>query len=378
MPSVRLQRLTVLGFHVITLVLFAFHFYVRRLPRTPTAIPTLNDAEAAWWGLWPATYAPRWLFLLAGMILAELILFFWVAEFREWRWERRSRGILAFPALPPASSITLRLINLQPFVLLAIIFALIVAFFLFPIAHTRWGDAFMLTKGLAWPEPTLRLVYSWQAPLDVFLHSQVWEYGHLRFGWDDAMPVYQWLSPLAGVIYLWVVLAASHPRLAPPYLTFGLLASLGLLQLFFGYVENYSFAAVGILAYLWLALRVLQGYRPLWVAATALALTNATHPSTIVLIPSLLWLGWQLYERTNERNKLLGNNVSTPAATKPLQIALEVVFPMLLIGGATLILMEAGGHGLNALLTTDRPGGGDGHWLVPLWETSTQWEHYTL
>ncbi|MEZ4608874.1 MAG: hypothetical protein R2838_01215 [Caldilineaceae bacterium] len=77
-------------------------------------------------------------------------------------------------------------------------------------------------------------------------------------------------------------------RLAPAWLTYGLLVSLGLLQLFFGYVENYSFAAVGVLAYLWLGLRV-AGASPLWLAATVLAVTNATHPSTIVLAPSLLY-----------------------------------------------------------------------------------------
>lgn len=30
------------------------------------------------------------------------------------------------------------------------------------------------------------------------------------------------------------------------------------------------------------------------------------------------------------------------------------------------------------LLTSDRPGGGDGRWFVPLWETTTRWEHYTM
>jgi len=40
--------------------------------------------------------------------------------------------------------------------------------------------------------------------------------------------------------------------------------------------------------------------------------------------------------------------------------------------------MEASGHGLYALFNTDRPGGSDARWFVPLWETSTRWEHYTL
>jgi hypothetical protein len=51
---------------------------------------------------------------------------------------------------------------------------------------------------------------------------------------------------------------------------------------------------------------------------------------------------------------------------------------MLLIGGATFVWMEASGHGIYALLNTDRPGGGDARWFVPLWQTSTRWEHYTM
>ena len=43
-----------------------------------------------------------------------------------------------------------------------------------------------------------------------------------------------------------------------------------------------------------------------------------------------------------------------------------------------MLLMEWGGHGLSALRTTDRPGGGDASWFVPLWQTSTRWEHYTM
>jgi hypothetical protein len=40
--------------------------------------------------------------------------------------------------------------------------------------------------------------------------------------------------------------------------------------------------------------------------------------------------------------------------------------------------MEAGGHGLAALFTTDRPGGSDASWFVPLWGTETRWQSYTL
>ena len=207
------------------------------------------------------------------------------------------------------------------------------------------------------------MTHSWQAPLDVFVHSQVWLALGERLGWEDAMPVYRWLSPLAGALFLGVTLALVRERRpAPGWLTYGLLATLGLMQLFFGYVENYSFAAVGVLAFLWLGLRVLAGVSPLWLAALALALTNATHPSTVVLAPALLYLGWRRWQ---------GNHGAG-------RVVLEMALPMALVGGATFLWMELSGHGVYALLNTDRPGGGDARWFVPLLETTTRWERYTM
>jgi hypothetical protein len=183
-------------------------------------------------------------------------------------------------------------------------------------------------------------------------------------GWQDAVPVYHLLSPIAGAIYLLVILqlAADHD-FAPNWLTFGLMATLGTMQLFYGYIENYSFAAAGIVAFLWLGRRVLQGNSPLWFAALILGLTNATHPSTIVLVPALLYLAWVRWRR---------------GTTSLLRVVVETTIPMLLAAGGTLWLMEAGGHGIEALLTSDRPGGSDASWFVPLWGTRTRWEAYTL
>ena len=237
-------------------------------------------------------------------------------------------------------------------------------FFSLPVAHTRWGDAFMLAHGIAYPDPAVRLTHSWQAPLDVFLHSQLWLLLSTRLDWTDAIPAYRLLSPLAGALYLLVAMALSEDEeLAPAWLTYGLLVSLGLMQLFFGYIENYSFAVAGVLAYLWLGFGVLRGKRALWVAASILALTNATHPSTIILAPSLLYLGWHIWRSRNR---------------SALSVVLHIALPMLAVGITTFLWMEMSGHGLYALLNTDRPGGGDARWFVPLWATTTRWEHYTM
>ncbi|MCB0114043.1 MAG: hypothetical protein KDD84_08125, partial [Caldilineaceae bacterium] len=323
------------------LILAALHVYVTFLPRTPAPIPGPEDAESAWWGLWPVTYMPRWLVWLGAALVAALVVW----GFRHVRAGKADEFVVPARWLWTAA---------------ALLFA---AFWAFPIVHTRWGDAYILANAVGWPDPALRLTHSWQAPLDVFLHSRIWHWLSDPLGWQDAVPVYRLLSPLAGGLYLWIVVRLSlDKRIAPGWVTFGLLASLGLLQLFFGYIENYSFAAVGILAYLWMGLGVVRGDRPLWLTATVLAVTNATHPSTVIYAPSLLWLAYVDWRRR-------GHIVAA---------LLAVAVPMILVAGGTIGLMEAGSHGIAALLETDRPGGGDGRWLVPLFATSTRWEHYTM
>ncbi|MEZ4673509.1 MAG: hypothetical protein R2932_04605 [Caldilineaceae bacterium] len=347
-----MQRLPIIGprifFPLLTLILTALHLYVWTLPRTPTAIPEPNTPEAQWWGLWPVTYLPGWAMGLGvGLILLSLAVCVWRPGWFV-RLGKRDGGMTVWSLVIGG----------------LVMGGLVIGFYSFPIVHTRWGDAYILTKALAHPDPALRLTRSWQAPLDLFLHSSLWQILHDRMGWRDAMPVYRLLSPVAGVLYLWAVwgLARALPP-TPRWLTFALLSSLGVMQLFFGYVENYSFAAAGILWYLVFGLAALAGRRPLWQAALILALTNALHPSTIVYGPSLLYIGWQ---RAKERNNSWGSNV------------LQMAVPLALVAGATILLMEVGGHGIATLLTTDRPGGGDARWLVPLWETSTRWEQYTM
>lgn len=340
------------GLHGAGGILLALRLYVRTLAPTVTPIPAPESAEAAWWGFWPVTYLPPWAVWAGALAYVGAVAAWWIVALRH-----RPAPAALSSARPPA-------LGRLSFTLLVLIsLALIAAFFAFPIVHTRWGDAFVLVKGIAYPDPALRLTHSWQAPLAVFLHSQVWLALGERLGWEDAMPVYRWLSPLAGALFLAVTLALARARLlAPGWLTYGLVATLGLMQLFFGYAENYSFAAVGILAFLWLGLRTLDGITPLWLTALTLAITHAIHPSTIVLAPALLYLGWDRWQR----------NQTVRA------VVLQIALPMLLVGSATFLWMEASGHGLFALLNTDRPGGGDGRWFVPLLATTTRWEHYTM
>ncbi|MCS7222369.1 MAG: hypothetical protein RML36_04280 [Anaerolineae bacterium] len=315
--------------------------------------------ESYAWGVWPATYLPmpmRW--TLAG--LAAFICWPPMTQ-RIATWLDRLSNRPPVPHLPWL----LGLVSLIPF-------------WLFRLAHTRWGDAYILSQAIAHPE--VRLTYNWQAPLTVYLHAQLWALGHRLWGWADAMPAYALTSTLAGGVFVHVLARLSAElstlpatgrdepsgakRSLPP-LTFGLVITLGTIQLFFGYVENYTLMSLGMMVYLWLAWRCLQGrLMPVW-PATALAITHALHPSTLLLAPSLVYLGWAWARR---RAGTSGGLVA----------AWQIALPMIVVSGGVITLMESGGHGLAYLVGEDRPGGGDGRWLVPLFKTTTRWEHYTM
>lgn len=325
-------RLTI-AFHALSILLILSHLAALILP------------EPVAWGLWPFTYLPgawRWIWLGLAVIgclppvtrrLSDVV----VSAAR--RWPRWGTAGLALASMG--------------------------LFWRFRLVHTRWGDAYILANAI--PHPEVKLTYNWQAPLTVFVHAKLWAVGHQLLGWNDAMPAYALTSIVAGGVFV-VLLARLARDISPDRstaaMTFGLVATLGTMQLFFGYVENYTLPTVGMLLYLWLGWRCVRGQTDLIWLATVLAVVHGLHPSTIVLAPSLLYLGWT-WARQGQPGRY-------GAA------AWRIALPMILVATGVIVLMERGGHGLTYLLTSDRPGGGDGRWFVPLWETTTRWEHYTM
>lgn len=233
------------------------------------------------------------------------------------------------------------------------------------IVHTRWGDAYILVHGIAHPE--VRLTYTWQAPLDLLLHAKLWALANRLWGWD-VMRVYHVTSVMAGVVFVFLLLCMAddlgRDRTERATIA-GLIGTLGLMQFYFGYIENYVLMTIGILVYLWLGLRqTLDKTDVTWPALT-LALTNAFHPSTILgLEPSLGWLWWHTWRRVKGHARI--------ATT------LKIIVPLLSVLGIVMLIMELGGHGLDALLGADFPGGGDRSWLVPLAKLDSKWERYTM
>ncbi len=112
-------------------------------------------------------------------------------------------------------------------------------------------------------------------------------------GFPVVAPTVGALSILAGVVaaaILWGIASELTPRTGSRAFAFAVLATLGLAQLYFGYIESYPLASVAILAYLWLGLRRARGAdHPLWLA-TALAIAMTLHLVAGYLVPSYLYL----------------------------------------------------------------------------------------
>jgi len=312
-------------------------------------------AEESFWSVWSYTFFPPWLgwtlALLAGALIIPPVSQA-VARAIQSLWER----LLTLPGPP------------QVWYGVAAVLAGLL-FWLARLRHLRWGDSYMLSVALSYPDLDLRIIYNWQAPLTVFLHQRLWQFvANPLLGWPVEM-VYAAVSILSGIIFVYVLLTFTawlgRTRLETAVLA-GLVLSTGSIQLFFGYVENYTVISLGLLITLFLAWRTLQSeIQPVW-PVLALSLTNAFHPSTVFLWPGMLILVWLSWRRGH---------------SSPQKILLQTVLPPLMVAGGVLALMESGDHGLSAFLGEDQPGGGDTVWFVPLFEIDPDWaryQHYTM
>ena len=172
-------------------------------------------------------------------------------------------------------------------------------FWIFRIRHLLLGDGLPLTARLPAGERFHDL-----EPLTALIQHGLYQAARTlepaaRPGYLVAWDAVAAGSAIAGALFVPVAWAIAGEIVrdgaeARPFrrraLIFGLLLAQGYVQLFFGYVENYTWYALAAGLYLLLALRCLRGAGGLLVAAAALLLAMALHLSGGVLIPSFLAL----------------------------------------------------------------------------------------
>ncbi len=334
--EVKAQR-TLLWLQVWAILAIALHIAAYVLP------------EEMVWGVWPYTVFPAALGVTLALVVGSTVIPIW---------NRKLQQVIVYLwAMLPAK-------RHRRLWFAALALATMPLFWWLRIRHLNWGDARVLVSGLS--QRDAPVLYNWQAPLTVFLHQRLWALVvNPLWGWN-VQTVYASVSVLCGGVFVYVVLMLAYElgqtTLERVLLT-GMVFTGGAMQLFFGYVENYTIISLGIVIFLWLGLRVVRGQAPLWSATLALSLTNAFHPSTIVLWPAALYLAWRRYRADDTLFAVLQS----------------LALPPLVVGSSVLTLMELGNHGLAAFLGDDRPGGGDHIWLVPLrLQIATEWQRYSM
>jgi len=175
------------------------------------------------------------------------------------------------------------------------------AFWLFRTNHTYLGDGTVLIHSIADGQK-----FHPREPLTIMTQQALYQLlGPLlgvgeRPDADVARDAIALGSVAAGTIFILLAWGISREvvrlrQYKGPDKRLGFIAALaltlilltqGYMQLFFGYVENYSYYTMSVALYLWLSLRYLRGAGPLLVPAAALLLGMAFHIGFVILFPS--------------------------------------------------------------------------------------------
>jgi hypothetical protein len=180
-------------------------------------------------------------------------------------------------------------------------------FWLFRSGHTLWGDGRPLTLNVPAGERFHPL-----EPLTAVLQHYVYGAGRPLFQslWTDSGEVARNAialgSALAGALFMPVAWALARSfagrrrsghvvpldegALSTVPLVFLVLVGQGYIQLFFGYVENYTFYTLALGLYFLAAHRFLEGRAPLILPAAALILAMTLHLSAASMAPSFVAL----------------------------------------------------------------------------------------
>jgi len=161
---------------------------------------------------------------------------------------------------------------------------------LFWLAKTKTfflGDGYLRARNIE-----IGLMFSVEEPLDTFIHAAFYRTLGEYFSLSGA-DIYSLVSILCGGIFIFIVLVMvrSMPfTLLDKIFFFSALLFTGTIQLFCGYVESYSIAAVCLMAYYYSALHSVTNPRYLYFSSTVLGFSICVHPTSILLIPSFFYL----------------------------------------------------------------------------------------
>jgi len=178
---------------------------------------------------------------------------------------------------------------------------------IFWILRTRFhllGDGYFRIRDL--PEGRLHL----QEWLDGFIHLVAHRVMiKIIPTWTSEL-TYSIISILCGGVFVFLALNLCSLLARTgvgKVLIFFFLISLGSIQLFFGYVESYSILQVALLAYVWFAALHLSGKLSIIPASLAFVFSVGLHVTSLILVPSLIYLVTRGQFKTQERKASSGS-----------------------------------------------------------------------
>lgn len=269
------------------------------------------SAKTTLWGTHFFAFYPIWVGVLALALLA-----------------------LAIPLLarkqPPTPSFLLQIKPTAALIPTALVAGSV--FWVWRIRHVFLGDASSMVRDVP-----MGTDFNGNHPLTYVLQQTGYQFFAPWFGIETNTPApliamlpMALVSCLLGAVFVFVAWGlaktiahgSSQPNHAVVFLLTATVLTQGYMQLFFGYVENYTFYAVALTTYLGLALAYLQNRIPLVAPLLAMILTLSFHLSAGALLPSALFLiGYALISPTR-RTRALRDLALTLVAAIALSFAL--------------------------------------------------------
>ena len=185
--------------------------------------------------------------------------------------------------------------------------------------NLRLGDGALLTQLVERRIHEQGVLVTYDEPLELYLHSLAYRALHAAFEWDVASS-YALLSCLAGVAFVSAMVWLWRGGRSPVAMSAAVVVSLATpsLQLFFGYVENYSLVAVAALVYMIAAVRSVEGRLSVLVPALLLGVAMSFHVLAGWLGPTLLYVYWRQARDLSVRGRVVLLAAVAAAAIGPI------------------------------------------------------------
>lgn len=259
---------------------------------------TIYIAPAYMWGVHFYHFFPVWI----GWVLSLTIFALLIPGLNEFLYERLE--IVAKKIKTPFT----KLGENKTFLIVSLLSLPI--FWIFRTRLYLLGDGYFRIQDL--PEGKLHLA-EW---LDGFIHLAIYRMmNKLIPSWTPEL-TYSIISILCGGLFVFLSLKLSSllgKNGFQKVLIFFFLVSLGSMELFFGYVESYSILQVALLIYILFAVLYLSGKTSILPLLLALVISIGLHISSLVFIPSFIYLLWESIRGTKGEKLSSGiKNTTTP------------------------------------------------------------------